>query len=725
MPEIIRLSEVGFAKGENSKDSPTELADGEWSELINIEPGADGASVRGGIPLKATLSMDGIDWIFPFRSTGKKKWFIGKRGVDLVQFDSNGSAGVIMAGAFPTVNVKACAERVADSVIVACDYPSGRAAIAVSMSSDKMTLVAEPANISRPTGTTISIEYLDPRSPEGINAEGVELPVNSCRMVAVTFVRRRSPDADAFDSSGRGRTTDAFADAVAESWEDMSERAYFQGIAAIQTPFGQLMSAKQKVTIAIPGAIPRGCTHVRLWATQSTMWLRDDAEGGALAVAAGSGLRFLMDIAVAEFGTTGIASVVVNKTDGELAGQLNLSDTIGANDIPPARQIKYHNGRLWATGAKFGDSPGRSYYSKEIVGSPLRSLSLFSLSDQYTDTSIDDTEATMGMASSRGNLFFINQNDVWILRDGNPSETNPPGLIAQGLGTSFPGTISENGQLAFYLSNLGPAVISGETVDLMEDFKVGSVWPKTYSGVGYFFQLDRIERLKVKSFWFGNTWYITDGLVTAAFRVEPGKGGAGYRVEPAAGADLRIEHFAKHDEGEAYILSGSKLCSWMSTKRTRDGVGFYFTAKAKTRGMRIDGRRRWKMGEAWDVLVLSRWQDVGEMLITLEGQFGRVGDLFRYTERTLADPLQAYQHSSAYREAVQQIVPAYRLSAWFMAGIQKVIRGEFDISGIQVGYMPREGTEFEYISVADAETIPTPDAALAIFDDRFNSGEDG
>jgi hypothetical protein len=747
MAEVDRLSEIGFQHGENSRDSPTELKNGEWSLLVNIEPGEEHAALRGGTHLLRTLEIDDIDWVYPFRSTSKKKLFIGKSRERLVQFDTNGVISVLKEDAFPVETAQPCAERIGDTVIVTSDYGSGASAYAITMAPGGTSLNIREANIKRPeAGVAVSIEPLSGRRWDSYDL--LQFPRQSCRMAAVTFINRR--DEFSRDKADTPKTTGVWGDALAESWEDNRQRAFFVGLPNIKTggepiytpifdkngvqtslqqtgttPVVTSTTTTQGVTVRVTGAMPSGCSHVRIWLTQSTDWFNASDEGGALAVASGSGLRFFKDVAVGDF-VNGEVTVPIDVTEGELAGQNNMSDTAGANEIPPARQLKYHNGRLWATGARFGDSPGRSYYSNRINGLPSRSLSMFNLTYQFTDTSVDDTEVTMGMASSRGNLFFINENDVWILRDGEPSAANPPSLIAQGLGTTFPGTITENRQQAFYLSNAGPVAISGETVELLwEEFKVGDVWPKGYNGVGYFFTLTRKERLKVRSFWYKDIWYITDGKVTVGLRSIPGGGGGGFHLELAQGAGIEVRNFCKFTEDEAYILSGAKLCEWMGTKYVRDGSGFYYTAQGKTRGMRIDGRRRYKMAEAYDILALARWQDVGQLLLTLEGQFGRVGMLFEYIQRQITDPLQNTDVSNAWREIVQQAVPADHLSSWFVAGFQKVIRGDFDIAGLQVGILPREGAEFEYVSVSGAETLPTPDQELAIFDDRFNEGYDG
>ncbi len=436
-----------------------------------------------------------------------------------------------------------------------------------------------------------------------------------------------------------------WADAVAESWEDIDERGFFTGVDVV----GAL---SQRVNVTITGAVPFGATHVRVWVTQSTEWDAVGSADAALQVAAGSSLRYLRDIAISELADNQAASTQIDKTEGQLAGQIHLSDTIGANEIPPATQIKYLNGRLWATGAKVADSAGVTFYSNVINGIPSRSLTQFNLSDQMVETSVDGTEATMGLCSSRGHLFIINENDVWLLRNGDPSGS--PIKIAEGMGTSFPGTICENGQQAFYLSNLGPAVISGESVELLEeDFKVADVWPKAYGGTGHFFSLARNERRNMKAFWFKDVWYVTDGAVTACMKAQPGKNGGGFHVLPAQAAGIVVSNFCKHSDSEAYIVSGDKLCQWMSSRRT-DGNGFYYTAVGRSRGIRIDGRMRWKSAEAWDILALAKWADRGELLLTLEGQFGRTGEIFRYTQRTILDDQQEFDISDAYREVVQQ-----------------------------------------------------------------------
>lgn len=535
-------------------------------------------------------------------------------------------------------------------------------------------------------------------------------------MAAITFVRRN--DEAAF-SNGTPVTTNSWGDAQAESWENVDERGLYSGV---NSPG----FAPQRIAVTLTGPVPDGATHARVWVTQLTEWATAGSADAALQVAAGSNLRYLKDISILEL-SDGTATIVIDKTEGELAGQYHLSDTVGANEMPSATQIKYLNGRLWTTGAKVADSASLSFYSNTINGAPSRSLTQFNLSDQVLESSVDNTEATMGLCSSRGHLFIINENDVWMLRNAEPSATNPPAKAAEGMGTSFPGSICENGQQAFYLSNLGPAVISGETVELLEEgFKVADVWPKSYAGIGYFFTLDRNERRNVRSFWFKDVWYITDGKVTVGLKAQPGKSGGGFHVVPAAASLIEVRNFCKHSDSEAYIVSGDKLCRWMSQASLRDGAGFYYTAIARARGLRIDGRMRWKSAEAWDVLVLAKWADtVGELLITLEGQFGRIGDIFRYTQRTINDPQQEFDISNDFREVVQQSVQQGKVSSWFMPGFRKVIRSAFDVEGMHVGILPREGRNFEYVSVTESEPIPSIDEGLAIFDDRFNGGFDG
>lgn len=720
------LESGGFQKGENSRDEPTELASGQWAEIVNLIPGDESARPRGGCTTTDVVDGAGyIDWVFAFRSNKARKHIIGKRFSDLVSVEVTGGISVIKAGAFPVDSAQPAAVRVGDSVIVTCDYPTGTNAISVSEKNG--TLVAQPANILRAGATSLTITALPVDAPaEGEAVTAKTFPRKSSRMICATYVRR--DDSFATDTAGRPITTSTWGDASAESWEDIEERAFLEGL-------DEDGVAIHVISLSISSP-PDGATHVRLWVTQLTEWDAVGSKTAAMQVTAGATRRYLRDISLRDFPASYTFSL--DKTEGELAGQTHLSDTLGVNEVPPARVLKYHNGLLWATGAQFGDSPGRSYYSYPMSGNPTRRLTQFNLSDKCIDTSLDDSERTMGMCASRGHLFFINENDVWILRNGDPS--NAPEIIAQGMGTTFPQTIVERGQVAFYLSNQGPAMISGETVELIEEFTHSAVWPKPSSGRPSFFNLTKAERKNVRAWWYQDNLFVSgwtsDGVpLCAALRVKENANAGPWTMQTAPNSGVKLENFAWFNDNEAYLVSDGPevdgevttgiVSRFLGTKSLTDGNGFFYTASVTARALRVDRRRSWRVGEALFILGHASWLDVGQLMLTLRGQFGRVGSLFKYEQRPITEPHQNTNVNNLWREQILQAVPAGRVGTWFQPGATKVVRGEFTIEGLDVALIAREGHEWEYVSLSKEEMIPQLDTGLAIFDDRFNGGNDG
>lgn len=710
------LDTGGFQKGENSRDQPTELEAGQWAKLINLIPGEESARPRGGIATSAVIAgANAIDWAFPFRTTKARKLIIAKRYSDLVEIGVTGGIRVIKAGAFPVETAIPAAVRVGDAVLVTSDYASGSIAYAVTEVNG--ALVAQPANILRAGSTSLELTA-DAAGP-------VEYPLRSCRGVACTFVRRT--DEASQDVAGRPITTSTWGDAAAESWENIDERAFFEGL-------DEDGSRGQKITATISG-MPEGATHVRFWITQLTEWDTVGSAAAALQVAAGSTRRYLTDIAVSAFSAP--VTILLDKTEGQLAGQTHLSDTVGVNEIPPASVLKFHNGLLWATGGQGVGVAGSSFYSYPISGLPSRRLAHFNVSDRVLKTSLSDTERTMGICASRGHLFFIGENDVWILRNGDPA--NEPEIIAQGMGTTFPRTIVERGQVAFYLSSKGPAVISGESVELIEPFTHAAVWPTPPSGNPSFFDLPKPDRKKVTAWWYQDNLFMSGSSTAgaplcAALRAKENVNAGPWTLVTAPEAQIALTNFVEFSDNDAYLVcdvpaeSGEPTSGAVARffgKSITDGNGFYFTAEATARALRTDRRRKWRVGEALYMLARARWTDIGQMLLTLRGQWGRVGVLFQYTQRPVTEILQDTDTNNAWREVVLQSLPEGLVGAWFQPGMSKVVRSKFTIDGLEVMLTQRDGHEFEYVSFSPDETIPTLDSGLAIFDDRFNGGNDG
>ena len=346
MPEVNRIQLLGQDDGEDTLSQMLDIQGKGMAELRNLLPGKTSVP-RGGIPrIASSAALDNLDWVYPFRSTLQPELTIGKIGVDLVQIDQRANVVVIRSKAFPSSAAKPCAERIGDTVIVSCDYPS-LATTSWAVTQEGRSLKVRPANIERSSSTVISAAFTQ-FSSAYMN------PRRAARMFSSTWVMRDDDSSLSTTGSGVPGTTYTWGEAKAESWEDANSRFVFGG----EDVDG---NGELEVTITVSN-IPEGATHLRMWCTKMSEWESLTGNESAVTIVAGLSLRWWMDISIADGVHTpgGIQfTQKFNKTEGSLAGEINAVDTTGANEVPPCRSMRYLNGLLWACGARIGDSPGR------------------------------------------------------------------------------------------------------------------------------------------------------------------------------------------------------------------------------------------------------------------------------------------------------------------------------------------------------------------------------
>lgn len=728
MPDVARIIFDGQSGGENSRDLPFDLdaRTGQVAKLVNLIPGKNSIP-RYGCPLIANTSEDiEIDWVYPFRSSSRKTIFIAKSGTNLVQIDENGETKTVKAGAFRDAEAQICAERIGDTVIIGNSYKTG-AALAVTRKFD--TLYVRSANTMRPASTKLSATSYNKKTSSGVidttDADYGPWWISSrtSRTFSVTFVRR--DDELSVGSNGLPKTTDVWGNATSESWENISDRIVYEGSDSDDV-------SETKLTVSI-NAIPDGATHVRLWSTVGFQWAKADGPDAANIKAAGSPLRWWIDVSVYDFVSSqdGYSYTCALKlTEGQISGQTEIVDTTGANEIPPCSSLKFHNNLMWAGGVDSESDAGKWYFSNPITGAiPFRSLTLFNYSDRSIITCPDGTEKSTGIAASHGDLYFIGEKNVYSLADGDPINHSPT-MIAQDMGSSFPNSIVERGQEIYYLSQQGPAVISGGVVEVIDTFDVAAVWPNPNGEQTYFHNLSADDKKKVRSWWCRGYWFISDGIVTVSLRMDRNQIVGGFTVEFSEESGVQPKLIAVVDESTTYTFGNKKLYQWTKAGVFTDGEGAYFTASVTYRRGRMDQRRKQKVGEAYDVIVHSHWEDNGQMLVTLTSQGGRGYTLYSYDERPITEPLQNTDVSSKYREVVEIGVSEDDniVGSWFQVKVEKIVRSMFTISGAEVGVLLRKGQEFEYISTSAGATPPSPpkiDAGMSMFDDDMNRGYNG
>ena len=710
MPQTDRLRFMDTTGGENSRQTRFELEPTQVRELVNLVPGRV-ASPRGGCPLVASLPRD-VDWVYPFRFRLGNDATIAKSGVDLVSISLSGVMSTIRPMAFPSASAVPCAVRIGDSLLISCDQDSPTSGWIVSFDGG---FVARPANLKRPDSTKLSVT-------QNFVSEPYSSQARMARKFATTWVIR--DDEDGLTGAGTPQTTEVWGGAVAESWEDAEERLIYPGLDA-----DGVVTLTLKVIVS---SLPVGATHLRLWVSQGTPWDGAAAPGKSEQTAAGSYARYWKDIALSDstLGPDGYTfTATLDLSDGQLGGQTHVIDTTGASEIPPCAIMKYHNGLLWVAGGQQYSSPGRAYYSLDVSDPPVRTLTLFDPLNRALDTSIDGTEKTMGIASSHGHLLFLNEQDIWLLKNGDPE--NEPLKIAEGMGTTFPNSIVEHGQRVWYLSEQGPAIISDGVVSLLETFNVSHVWPSCDAGptapVGYFFSLSRDDRRKVRSWWKDGIWYISDGNKTAAMKTEQNEIQGGFQVELSPQAGFHPYLVSQFTDKDVYVFGDKKVCRWMAAGVVTDGTTGRFVVRVTSRPVRMDGRRREKLGEVWDILGHLSWDDNGELFMSCFSQNNRRNLVFKYEQRPITQILQNTDIDNRWRGIVQQGVQEGLVGNWFEVGIRKTIYGKFEFEGMELGVILRSGHEMEYVSTNFQEEIDTTgiDDNFLIYDLSMNRGYSG
>lgn len=701
MPQVERIRFLGHGKGYNTRDDQFSLS--ENNELLVLEnaiPRGQDIIPREGIRARGT-TIDNIDWSYPFRHVDTPH-VLAKVGVDLYAIKKNGNYYMIRAGAFPSSTVEVCAERIGDSVLIGCDATSNWPATLVSMNDGVLT--ASNANIFPPSTVALSVISAGTSATQ---ADDTYTVGRMSRTFTVTFIRRTDaigvPD-------GMPATTDYWWDGAAESYDEIARHYTYPGVDA------EWNKLSLKVDIS---NVPTDCTHVRLWVTQGIPWTGDERLDENV-ISAGSELRWWKDISILDFADlTHTIPFILN--EGTLAGETHLISTIGANEVPPCKFMKYCNGRLWVGGGAALGSPGRWYYSMPIEGdTPSRYLTMFNLSNQYVDTSIDDTERAMGIGVTKGDVIFFCEKDVWRLPSGDPD--NGVVKIAEGFGTNFPNSICEYGQQVFYLSNRGPAYVSGGLVEDVQAFAAGEVWPDQADGSkGYFHSLDRARKRRVKTFWFKDSWFVMDEDMCVAFYAPIGDPRGAWKIVPAVGAEIKMLNPVVLNSDSALLLSSGKVYRFLETNR--DGSGFYYTVRVQYSPRHIDRRKWYKVAEVWDMIVHANWEDNGEMRMILHSEDDLRTASHRYDQRPVTEKLQRSDVANSARRIIQQGLREGMYGTWFTMEWLKVFRGPLWCVGAEIGIIPRDGSEFDYISYSDPDPYNVQvDENLAIFDDTFQEG---
>lgn len=678
-------------EGEDSYDSQTDIPSKFCKRLSNLIPRGNKLEPRKGI-YSIGVSIPGAVWACPAPWTNG--WVV-KAGYDLWFVSASGSALSIKEGCFVSDKPNVASAVVGDVLIINSSDAGFRP---LSIRYVDNVFVADTVNLNR--ASELRIEAVEPV------VDPSETPVMKyygfARGYAVTQVR--------LDSDGEQRVYD---DARAESWEDITMRL----VEYIPRLRGTTEEAVLRLKITA-GEKPEG-THIRVWCTAGIEGNKasdedseyDVLEGTSLSIATGLKYRWMCDVPINQMDDTNTIYVDLNLTEGTITGETHVLDTTGLNEMPSGDKMLFTNGRLWVGGVS-DQSPGRVFYSSPMSGTrhPIRMLSLFNYSDNYSDTSIADSESISAMGVSNGNIIVICSNDTWVIPSG--SVDAEPQKISDGLGSRFNNLIASNGTNILAMTSRGPAMVTGGSIDLMQDWRIAEIWPDSVTSIH---SLDASDKRRVTSTLFGDHWIIANGSEAYVYTFRPNGGGGGWRIIPAESSiDFRV--ICANSFNTCLLISSDGQC-YQLMYGMKDGSSNYI-AECEF-APKFLHKSRAKVGDLYDMKAYARWNDSGELRFTVTTDMGRHIGSYSYEQRPVTASLQNTDVSNSYRNVVQQGAREGYCGSLFSLKISKrVYSNNFVLEGASISVIERDGHPYEYISVSDPETTEI-DSGVFVFDWNF------
>lgn len=701
MSRFQTIEWTGFSRGEDSASAvgdPTSMANGYCAIMENLEPSSGRLKPRPG-SRKVSQPTD-IWWMGEYQKAAGGYCLSVDSG-NLVSTSQSGAVKVLVAN-WLNEPAKISTVRVGKYLILLTDQLGSSLVIqekAGTLSSFSAYIQNETQAIA--TAKT-AVDYFHPGELHYFASEsGQNLPQlptftggfdgAAPRNITHTWIRLENGAGRTFEFSKGG-----MPGAQLESWEDVERRTQF-GYPKIFVDGVGTQGSKGDLKLTFnPAAAPAGATHLRLYITLPGTVADSDYER-AQEIADGLVYRWAADIPVEKLAD----EFVLGGSDGGLAGSVNLCWSTDRDDLPAGGSIKFFDGRLWVYGGQSESNPGRSYHSAVIDGSTeqLSKLLSFRYDTDFKDTSTDETEPGVGMAISHGYLIFFNTRSVYALQGTDYS----PEVIDMTRGAI--GGITEIGQRAFYLSQEGPAVVAGTTVDGVDNFKSDMVRPgiALYSA---FFEPGKT----IRGMWHNDSWMLTDGQKVACYLMRGNDDGT-WRLKP--GVPMSFAYSCSPRKGELWVGGGDKpIYSLMDKDRVKDG-SVPFTARLATNGTPVP--KGMISGEALRIWTWTRWTDKSQLKIALVGDHGRLADLYQFEETQ--EPGAAASPVQGQRGEVLQIVRQGALSHWFQVELEKnVWNSDVLIGPVRVELIARNWHP-ESISLSDpGRAEPILDAGFITWD---------
>ena len=712
MPKTYTLNWEGFSHGEDSATAAVDLLsvpNGYAAKMQNIEPRTGRLKPRYGCPyIPETGTMKSVTWMGEYQeaSRGYALWVDSG---DLYACAYGGSKYLVKAG-WLNGSPKVSSVRCGKYLVLNADQEGSCLVIEENLGILSV-FNATIQNTDSPFASVYSSPRIDGKnmltpldltasygdSPDAVNFTG-DFNVCKPRYISHTWVKLPS----GFTKS----VFDAMPSAKVESWEDVTLRKLCEASKIFTKTATRSSDPTAKaeyfyrydgmgdVKASIkPGFVaPDGATHLRVYMTLPAPVTNDDL-ASSNAIAAGLALRWLCDISINDLLAS--SEFTFPNGDGFLQGSVNLAWSTGRDDIPPGGFMKFSSGRLFIGGGEaqtalgsMKDNPGRVYYSAIMDGATdqLSRLLSFSYMTDYVDTSTDESEPCVGAGISQGNLILFNPASVWSLRDGDPDYA--PQQISN-LGAI--GGITEINQRIHYLSQEGPAVVSGSVVEILKPFKHEAATP----GINLFSQFFQRGGKRINGIWHNDSWILSDGEVNAALLMRGNDIGT-WTIVTAVKSSMLYHCFPK--KGICWIGGYDKpFLSLMQQDAVFDG-GFPFLAKLYTNG--TEAPAGIETGEAYALTTGTRWADTSQLKIAVISDGGRVSDIYGFEEshETGAASLPAPME----RGPVVQGVMAGAVGHWFMCGLEKYIWDRNVLFGpIHLDLLARN-YHAESISVSDA-----------------------
>lgn len=668
----LSLSQMDFSGGYNSRDNPRSMQENECQELVNQFPGVPPRPRRGISRWSSAFPAGTPQFMFAWRDAKDGNKIVMLTDLGWTWF-SRTQGGSISGATSPKSGSKICAQRVEGSLIVGSDDPDGWAGI-IEWSEASQSFSMRNANIIRPPGFALELFDSVPGQTNG------DLTPGAWYGYSLTLVNL--PEKAGVD------VLSGFLPGKLESWEDRDARRYRQ------CPATGSIGVRIR-TLGLDSQV----THVRVYRTQPSL---DET------TAQGAPLLWLCDLAL-----TGFSSGVRDFGD-TLAGVETDPEpsTSGYSEIPPCSVMRYMNGRLWVSGGP-SDNPGRWYHSSGIVSATgyLKSLTMFDLANDFKDTSLDDSEVSRAASVVGDDLILFNDRSTYRIQGGDPA--NRVEVISSNIGCPFPDSVTEFGQVAYWMSYSGPMMIQAGIMDKVHDFKAGEVWPNSEEG-GSFLKASRII-----GFWYQDTWWLSSGQKVIGYHRGGDASTSGAMQLQFADETISVDFASVFSETECVVIAKqpSQPLLWFLWDQATMDNGFFFRARIKSRRFYVDPRSPNLHAEPWDMRVFAGWTDPGQIALELHCDHVRFRKIFQVQERPLSAMLQPQEAEARTRVGIQQAIQAGLHGSFFDLAFEKILRPPFDFRCLGFSLRARLLRYYpeEHVSMSVGEDSPL-DEGLALSD---------